>query len=102
MSTPDTLESRIEQKTTEYATKLGMMNLKLNVKGQTGWPDRLYIWKGHVWFIEFKAPKQKPRPLQEEIHKRLRAHFIEVRVADNLIDSKEIIDELYRLPPVCP
>ena len=91
----DTLESRIEQKTTDYAKSLGMAALKLNVQGQAGWPDRLYIWNGHVWFIEFKAPKQKPRPLQVEIHKRMAKLGAVVHVVDNLIDGRRIIDELY-------
>ena len=89
------LESRIEQKTTEYAKSLGMAALKLNVKGQAGWPDRLYLWNGHVWFVEFKAPSQKPRPLQLEVHKRMQKLGAVVKVVDNLIDGRTIINELY-------
>lgn len=102
MSSDDHLESRIEAKASDYAKSLGMMTLKLNVKGQSGWPDRLYVWNGHVWFIEFKAPKQKPRPLQEHVINQLKALYVEVRVADNLIDAKEIINELYHLPKFRP
>lgn len=90
------LESRIEQKTVEYAVKLGMMHLKLNVKGQRGWPDHIFIWNGHTWYIEFKMLGQKPRPLQEHIHKEMRKRGAVVKVVDNLIDGMEIINELYR------
>lgn len=96
------LEAHIEQEITDYAKSLGMMTLKLNVKGQAGWPDRMYVWRGHVWFIEYKAPGQKPRPLQDYIHKQLRGQLITVRVVDNLIDARRTINELYSLPPLCP
>ena len=91
----DELESRIETKTTEYAQSLGMMSLKLNVKGQRGWPDRIYVWKGKVWFVEFKRAKEKPRPLQLFIHDCLRKQGIVVRIIDNLIDGRTMINELY-------
>jgi len=93
------LESRIEQKASEYAKSLGMMTLKLNVKGQSGWPDRLYVWNGHVWFIEYKQYKHTLRPLQSIIHSQLTKLGAVVRVADNLIDARSIINELYNLRP---
>ena len=98
----DPLESRIEQKSTERAKKLGMLVLKLNVKGQVGWPDRLYIYNGHVLFIEFKRLREKPRPIQQHIHDLLRAHHIDVRVVDDLIQAYEVLDEFSKLPPVRP
>ena len=101
MSTFDQLESRIELAASDYAKSLGMMTLKLNVKGQAGWPDRLYLWNGHVWFIEFKAAKQKPRMLQLEIIRQMRILGARVFVIDNLIDARRVINELFHLPPVC-
>lgn len=96
------LESRIEQKTTDYAKSLGMLSLKLNVVGQVGWPDRIYVWNGHTWYVEFKAAKQKPRPIQLYIHGELAKRQAVVRVVDNLIDGRSVINELYNLPPVRP
>ena len=98
----DELESNIKLKASEYAKSLGMMSLKLNVKGQTGWPDRLYIWNGHVLFIEYKAAKQKPRPLQLYMHEQMRKAGAVVLVIDNLIDARSAIDELHQLPPIRP
>lgn len=91
----DPLESRIESKTTEYALSLGMLHLKLNVKGQRGWPDHIYLWKGQVWFVEFKRIGQKPRPLQDYVHSEMRKRGATVRVIDNLIDGRAMINELY-------
>lgn len=101
MNTSDELESRIETKASEYAKSLGMMTLKLNVKGQAGWPDRLYLWNGHIWFIEFKAAKQKPRMLQLEIIRQMRELGAKVFVIDNLIDARRVINELHSLQRVC-
>ena len=95
------LESRIESKTTEYAESLGMMHLKLNVKGRIGWPDHIYVWNGRTWFVEFKQYKVKPEPVQLYIHSELRKRGAVVRSIDNLIDGRIMINELFNLPPVC-
>lgn len=41
-----TLESKIEQKVCRDALRMGVRNLKLNVTGQTGWPDRMFLIPG--------------------------------------------------------
>lgn len=87
-------ESHIETKVTEYARSLGVLSLKINVRGQVGWPDRMYIWKGQVWFVEFKAPHEKPRAIQEYIHGELRKRGIRVFVVDNITEGRRIINEL--------
>lgn len=93
MSGTSELESRIEKKASDHATKLGMLSLKLNVKGQIGWPDRLYIYKGETIFIEYKAAKEKPRAMQLHIHEQLRNHYIRIFVVDNLIDAYYILNK---------
>ena len=95
VSEVDPLESRIEAKTVEYAVSRGIMHLKINVKGQRGWPDHIFVWNGHTWYVEFKRLGQKPRPLQDYIHAELRKRGAVVRVIDNLIDGKAMINELY-------
>ncbi len=100
MSTSPMLESRIEIKSTEYAESLGMLSLKLNVRGRVGWPDRLYICAGRIWFVEFKAPREKPTAMQLHVHSMLRKQGAEVRVIDNLIDARSMLNELLSLPPV--
>lgn len=59
--------------------------LKFTVPGQKGWPDRLILWgpEFRMLFIEWKRPGQRPEPLQEEIHRQLRAMGAEVQVHDN-------------------
>lgn len=91
MSGTSDLESRIEAKASEYAKSLGMLTLKLNVRGQVGWPDRLYVYRGGVMFIEYKAAKETPRAIQLEIHDKLRRHNIRIFVCDNLIAARCMI-----------
>lgn len=93
MSGTSDLESRIEKKASDHALKLGMLSLKLNVKGQIGWPDRLYCYKGEVIFVEYKAAKEKPREMQLYIHDKLRSHSIKIYVVDNLIDATYILNK---------
>ena len=87
------LESRIETKATEHARQLGMLSLKLNVKGQIGWPDRLYCYRGETIFVEYKAVKEKPRAMQLHIHEQLRGQHIRIFVVDNLIDARYILNK---------
>jgi hypothetical protein len=86
-------ESIIEGWATSYANHLGVLSLKLNVRGNIGWPDRIYIYKGRVLFVEFKATGEKPRKIQEYIHQQLRSHDVSVVVCDSKQQAKEILDE---------
>ena len=90
------LERVIEQKVTEYAEALGVLQLKVNIIGRRGWPDRIYLYKGRVLFIEFKAPEEEPRKLQLYIHNILRANGFEVEVVDDEDEGKAAIDQLTR------
>lgn len=90
------LEKSIEDKVTTYARAVGCMALKLNVHGQRGWPDHLYICKGKSLFVEFKLPGEEPRALQKYIHEQLTEHGAVVRVIDNVKDGLEAINELTR------
>lgn len=57
---------------------------KLVIPGYKGWPDRMILWQGgHTLFIEFKQPGEEPRPLQEFVHKELRAMGFTVEVHDD-------------------
>jgi hypothetical protein len=86
------LESTVEVKTTEYAQNKGCLVIKLNILGRRGWPDRLFIYKGQVLFIEFKRQGEQPRKLQVAIHGRIRSHGINVDVVDTLQQGIATID----------
>lgn len=46
----------VENPTVRWAKSRGILSLKLNLQGNTGWPDRLFLYLGYQVFIEFKAP----------------------------------------------
>lgn len=49
--------------------QLGVRSIKLNLTGNTGWPDRLFfIPGGRPLLIEFKQPGETPEPRQRLIH----------------------------------
>jgi Holliday junction resolvase-like predicted endonuclease len=79
------LESRIESQVVVWAQARGWVTLKLNVRGRRGWPDRIFIRKGKVIFIEFKAPGGRPTKLQLHMIGLLGTHHMSVY----LCDSKE-------------
>jgi hypothetical protein len=61
-----TLEKGIEQAFVRAMKRRGLTALKLNLQGNTGWPDRLVVLShGRVCFVELKRPGGKLRPLQE-------------------------------------
>jgi len=91
---PLPLESNLEQKVSDYAKQLGVLTLKLNVLGQVGWPDRLYLFKGRVLFIEFKRQGEQPRKVQVYVHNRIRSHGFTVDVVDNVQQGNASIDHL--------
>ena len=55
-------------------------------------PDRMFIYKGRVFFIEFKREGQKPTDAQEREHHRLRQHKVSVFVVDSVEDGKAMVD----------
>ena len=92
------LETKTETDTSDYATSLGCLTLKLLIWGRKGWPDRIYIYKGAIIFVEFKREKKDPRKLQGYVHEKLREHGIKVYVVDNFEDGKELIHRLVYHP----
>ena len=59
------LESDIENLARDEAEKLGWASIKLNLRGNKGWPDVMFLKDGVVVFIEFKQPGESPDILQQ-------------------------------------
>lgn len=58
-------ETALENAVVKWATTRGIICLKLTPDGQRGWPDRMFILRGRVAFIEFKAAGEELRDLQK-------------------------------------
>ncbi len=88
-------EKVIEQKLTKAVRQNGGVCWKFTSPGTAGVPDRIILMpKGHIAFVEVKAPGEKPRPLQLSRHRLLRKLGFKVYVLDNIDDIEKIISEV--------
>ena len=88
-------ESKIEKKACALVWKhLGIKGSKLNIIGDTGYPDRIFwVPGGRPLMIEFKVPGGKSSPKQRLIHKQLKELGYRVEVHDNAINAFQAVIE---------
>lgn len=86
------MESKIEKKVCEYARLKGWWVWKLTILGWAGIPDRMLLKHGKVFFIEFKAPGEKPRKLQHAMIGKLKMNGFDAYVIDDIEEGKKIVD----------
>ena len=91
------LEKEIEAKVCDYAKTKNVLVYKFTSPNRMAVPDRMFIYKGRVFFIEFKREKQKPTAAQDREHQRLRQHLISVFVVDSVKDGKSTINTMLQL-----
>ena len=90
-------EKDVEQALVQAVKKVGGMCPKFVSPGTNGMPDRIALLPGgRMGFIEVKAPKKKPRPLQVRQHQRLNALGFPVFVLDDPEKIEEILAEIRR------
>ena len=74
------LESRLEARFRDKVKELGGLAIKV-LPAVAGYPDRLVVWPGgQIEFVELKREGEKPRPVQIEMHRKLRARQATVSV----------------------
>lgn len=86
------LEVDIEDPACKHAEQRGVFHRKYQNPNRRSAPDRLYIYKGFTFYIEYKAPKKKPNPNQKLEITRMRTAGAHVYVIDNLEYAKVIIN----------
>ena len=84
-------EATVERAVTAWARGLGIMTIKLNVRGQRGTPDRLYMLSGKALFLEFKRPGARASPLQRYMINQLLANGFNAVVVDEVEQAKKLI-----------
>jgi hypothetical protein len=92
-------ESQLEQKCVAHAKKHGMLSYKFSSPAHRGVPDRIFIAKGRVFFVEFKRPgtlkKKKPKKgkptLQQKTIDDIRKAGVDVWQLDSYDDFKDIV-----------
>lgn len=89
-------ERQIEASVRRAVRRNGGLALKFVSPGWRGAPDRIVIAPGgRIVFVEFKAPGERPRPLQARRHWELRRLDCDVRVVDSLTSARALIDDLF-------
>lgn len=88
------LERDIENRVCAYAKRKGCWVRKFTSPNNRGVPDRLFIYKRRVFFIEFKRKGRKPTALQTKTIEEMKSHGAEVYVIDNVQAGKELIDAI--------
>jgi hypothetical protein len=87
-------ESKLEKKCWNWAyTKFAIGTIKL---GTAGLPDRMFLRRGKVIFIEFKAEGKKARALQRLAHQQLEALGFAVHTVDDFNAFKILICQWIR------
>ena len=86
------LEVKTERAVVKWWRGQGGFQLKLNLQGQRGWPDRLFLVSGgRAIFIEFKREGEELRPLQEYRHRELEKLGYRVYTCDSVASAKAIL-----------
>lgn len=86
------LEKQIEKLVCDYAKSKGVYVRKFTSPAHLGVPDRLFIYAGRVFFIEFKAEGKKATPAQERELAAIRSAGVNAFVVDSVVGGKKIID----------
>lgn len=87
------VEADIERKVIAWSKARGMLPFKLNLMGNTGWPDRMWLfYHPFLCFIEFKRPGEKLRRNQPQRVAELRRRGYSVGVIDNVADGIKFLE----------
>lgn len=92
-------EKEIEHHLVMETAKAGGMALKFVSPSFSGMPDRLVLLgDGKMGFVEVKAPRQKPRPLQRKRHAMLRRLGCQVFVVDSIEAIPAVLKSIAHAP----
>jgi hypothetical protein len=91
------LESKIEFEVCKYARSRGVLAYKFTSPGKRGVPDRIFLYRQRVMFIEFKrADKTRLDPLQLVQQRLIEEQGIEVYPVNDIAGGCQIILDFIR------
>ena len=86
-------EKNIEKSVCIFIKQCGGVAYKWVSPGRVGVPDRICVMpKGKVIFIETKRPGEKPRPIQEKVHRDLRKLGHRVWVIEDISELRRKLE----------
>lgn len=83
------LESKVETYFQDQVRMCGGLTLKFTSPTMRGVPDQIVLYNGNGYFVEMKAPGEKPRESQVAVHELFNDHGITVYT----IDTIEMVDQ---------
>lgn len=86
-------ETQIEAALVKSVHAAGGLCWKWPATARAGVPDRIVILGGRVVFVELKRPGGKVRPIQAEVHRRMKAAGADVRVVDSIESARSFVHE---------
>lgn len=92
MKNSNPLEKDIEAAVCKHARELGMLEYKFASPARRHVPDRIFLYAGKIFFIEFKRLGEPPTKAQAIEHAKMRERGAMVFVVDNVRAGKEIIN----------
>jgi hypothetical protein len=100
-----TERKHVEQPSTKWAAKKGVVHRKMNGLGHADWPDQLLLrplgvitGPRELW-VEFKKPGKQATEKQQLNHKMLRSRGYQVAVIDNVTDFKSLLRKEWGILP---
>lgn len=89
-----TLESNVEARLVKYAKSKGILTYKFSSPSNRGVPDRVFIYRGAILFLELKRPGCKPTKLQLHHLKQIRDQSVPATWCDNYDTGVKLLDAL--------
>lgn len=86
------LESKVETYFQDQVRMCGGLTLKFTSPTMRGVPDQIVLYNGNGYFVEMKAPGEKPRESQVAVHELFKDHGITVYT----IDTIEMVDQFIK------
>lgn len=93
----DKRESEVEAQIVGYAEGTGWWQTKFVPCGKNHIPDRLFIKRGVVLFIEVKRLNEEARKAQAVRHKEMGRYGAKVYTVDTFDAAKDILDNALRV-----
>lgn len=94
------LESTIEKYTSELAKREGALSFKFVSPSQRGVPDRVFIYKGNVCFVEFKTAGGLLSKLQEHYKKKFEEHYVDVYIVRSKEEGQFFVSTILTKDPL--
>ena len=87
-------ESQLETALVRYARENGILTYKFSSPAHRGVPDRIFIHRGRVLFLELKRPGNVPTKLQEHVMAQIQEAGADCLWTSDLDTAKAILDNL--------